>query len=67
MKTILATWKTTSAGLASIFTALATIAHAISQGNLLGPETQTAIAALVAGIGLIAAGDAGAPPATPPK
>ena len=61
MKNVLANWKTSSAGVASILTALASIAHMASTGVFDAAQLQTAIAAIVAGIGLIAAGDAGAP------
>lgn len=53
---ILANYKTTAAGLASILTALADGATALSHGQVSG-NLATDIAAIIAGIGLIAAAD----------
>ena len=49
-------WRTTTAGIAAILTAVGDIAHGISTGNL--SNLQTDILAIVTGIGLIFASDA---------
>jgi hypothetical protein len=49
-------WKTTVAGIGAILTAVGTVAVALSHGTPV--DWSTAIAAVMAGIGLIAAKDA---------
>ena len=61
MNSILANWKTTSAGVAAILTALADMATAFSHGNITA-NLSTDITAIVAGVGLIFAGDANPTP-----
>ena len=50
-------WKTTGAGIGAILTAVGTVAVALAHG--MPVDWSTAIAAIMAGIGLIAARDAG--------
>ena len=50
-------WKTTVAGIGAILTAVGTVAVALAHGTPV--DWSTAIAAIMAGIGLIAARDAG--------
>ena len=49
-------WKTTTAGVGAILTAVGTVAVALAHGTQV--DWSTAIAAIMAGIGLIAAKDA---------
>lgn len=57
MQTLLTNWKTTLAGAATILTALGTLATNISNGNISSSTTATAIAAILGGLGLVAAKD----------
>lgn len=50
-------WKTTGAGIGAILVAIGTVIAALAQGTPV--DWSTAIAAVMAGIGLIAARDAG--------
>jgi hypothetical protein len=52
----MANWKTTAAGIGAILTAVGTVAVALANGTPV--DWSTAIAAVMAGIGLIAAKDA---------
>jgi len=54
---ILQNWKTTSAGVAAILTALADMATAFSHGAITG-NLSGDVTAIVAGVGLIFASDA---------
>lgn len=49
-------WKTTAAGIGAILTAVGTVVVALAHGTTV--DWSTAIAAIMAGIGLIAAKDA---------
>jgi hypothetical protein len=56
MKAMLTNWKTTSAGVAAILTALADMATGLSHGTISGNLTVD-IAGIVTGIGLLYAAD----------
>ena len=66
MQNLLKNWKTTSAGLTIVITAVIHLVFAINGHTLSEADCTTTIVSVVTGIGLIAAGDAGVtpPPAT---
>jgi hypothetical protein len=59
MKNLLSNWKTTSAGVTMILGALVHLGFQIKAHTVDENAVMTAVVALVAGVGLVAAGDAG--------
>jgi uncharacterized membrane protein YhiD involved in acid resistance len=57
-------WKTTSAGLTIIVTGAVHLVFAIQSKSITEADCTTTIVSIVTGIGLLAAGDAGATPPT---
>ena len=57
MKNFLISWKTTSAGILTIIGGIVTLVYALKAGNVQPEAITTAAAAILGGIGLIAAKD----------
>jgi hypothetical protein len=64
MKNLLANWKTTSAGATMIVTGTVHLIFAAHNHSLTEQDCTTTILAIGAGVGLLAAGDAGVKPPT---
>lgn len=64
IKNLVANWKTTLAGLTTIITAGVHLVFAIQGHTLNEADCTTTLISLATGIGLLAAGDAGATPPT---
>ena len=56
MKSLLANWKTTSAGIAAILTGLTGLIHAANP-DVPGPDLSTSMVSILGGLGLIFAKD----------
>jgi hypothetical protein len=57
LKLVWNNWRTTCAGLAAVFTALADIFTQLKSGHIDGSRIQADVAAIMAGVGLIFAHD----------